>query len=230
MRGNGISYDTGYRNEFGVSTHEPWDPEVVARDLRVIRDDLHCTAVRVTGGDPDKLETAARLAADLGLEVWFSPFTGELTTADLLVLLADCAERAERLRLAGADVVLVTGAELSLFTVGFLPGSNGHERTEALLKTPREQLGPLLAQVPAKINDFLADAVRLGHLPGRRGAGRAQRVDRPVRERPPGPAGRRVRAGRAGAGRLPARVVGNLRNRGCGHGVRLHVRQLPPAR
>ncbi|MBB5960126.1 hypothetical protein FHS29_006749 [Saccharothrix tamanrassetensis] len=161
MRGKGINYDTGYINEFGVTTHEPWDPGTVARDLRVIRDELHCTAVRVTGGDPDRLETAARLAADLGLEVWFSPFTGELTTTELLAFLADCAERAEGLRLAGADVVLVTGAELSLFTVGFLPGRNGFERTAVLLDTPRERLGALLAQVPARINDFLADAVEV---------------------------------------------------------------------
>ena len=40
MRARGICYDTGFLNR-GVSTHEPFDPEVVARELRVIRDDLH---------------------------------------------------------------------------------------------------------------------------------------------------------------------------------------------
>ena len=61
MRGKGICYDTGFFNR-GVSTHEPFDPEVVARELRVIRDDLHCTAVRITGGDLDRLE---RLGVDV---------------------------------------------------------------------------------------------------------------------------------------------------------------------
>ena len=72
MRAKGITYDTGFLNQ-GTSTHERFAPDLVRRDLRVIRDDLHCTAVRVTGGDLDRLEIAAQYAADLGLEVWFSP-------------------------------------------------------------------------------------------------------------------------------------------------------------
>ncbi|MEV0676402.1 hypothetical protein AB0I60_07735 [Actinosynnema sp. NPDC050436] len=168
MRGKGIGYDTGFVNQFGVSTHERWDPQAVGRDLRRIRDDLRCTAVRVTGGDPDRLEVAARIAADLGLEVWFSPFTCELTTAELLALLADCARRAERLRQGGARVVLVTGAELSLFTKGFLPGDDGLERTAALLDGPRDRVAALLADVPWRINEFLAEAVAVvrGHFGG----------------------------------------------------------------
>ena len=110
MRAYGITYDTGFIND-GVSTREPFDPDVVRREMRIIRDDLHCTAVRVIGGDPDRLEIAARHAADAGLEVWFSPFTCGLTVDELLALLADCATRAERLRLAGADVVFLTGSE-----------------------------------------------------------------------------------------------------------------------
>ena len=94
----------------------------------VIRDDLHCTAVRVTGGDPDRLEIAAAHAADAGLEVWFCPFTNGLTQDALLALLADCAERAERLRRRGAEVVMLTGSELSLFTDGFFPGETLAER------------------------------------------------------------------------------------------------------
>ncbi len=161
MRGKGINYDTGFVNEFGVSTHEAWDPAVVASDLRVIRDELGCTAVRVTGGDPDRMETAARLAAELGLEVWFSPFTGELAESELLAFLADCADRAERLRLAGAEVVLVTGAELSLFMPGFLPGANGIERTNTLLGMSREQVGAFVAGIPGRLNTFLAEAVKV---------------------------------------------------------------------
>ncbi|CCH30057.1 hypothetical protein ABZ816_31690 [Actinosynnema sp. NPDC047251] len=161
MRAKGIGYDTGFINQSGVSTHEEWDPAEVARDLRRIRDDLRCTAVRLTGGDPDRLETAARIAAELGLEVWFSPFTNELTTDELLAVLADCADRAERVRRAGASVVLVTGAELSLFTKGFLPGEDGLQRTDALLHGPRDQVAALLADVPRRINEFLARAVRV---------------------------------------------------------------------
>lgn len=31
----------------------------VQRELRIIRDDLHCTAVRVIGGDPERIELPA---------------------------------------------------------------------------------------------------------------------------------------------------------------------------
>ncbi|MFF4778590.1 hypothetical protein ACFY05_37780 [Microtetraspora fusca] len=156
MRGRGISYDTGFINA-GVSTREHFDPDLVRREMRVIREDLHCTAVRVTGGDPDRLEIAARHAADAGLEVWYSPFTCGLTIDELLALLADCAERAERLRRGGAEVVFLTGSELSLFNVGFLPGDSLEERL-ALMTEP-DRLREALPALPARINDFLGKAV-----------------------------------------------------------------------
>src|SRR5437660_8701510 len=158
MRGKGITYDTGFISD-GESTHEPFDPEVVKREMRIIRDDLHCNAVRDTGGHPDRLEIAASHAADAGLEIWFSPFTNDLTTDKLLDLLADCAERAERLRKRGAEVVFVTGAELSLFNKGFLPGDTLNERLGLLTQPMR--LREWAAQVPAHMNAFLGKAETL---------------------------------------------------------------------
>jgi hypothetical protein len=156
MRANGINYDTGFINK-GVSSREPFDIAVVKRELQIIRDDLHCTAVRITGGDPERLAIAAEIAAELGLEVWFSPFTCDLTYEQMLDLLADCAMRAERLRKQGADVVLVVGAEISLLNKGFLPGETIGERIELL--ADRRRLGELVGQVRVRINDFLSKAV-----------------------------------------------------------------------
>ena len=48
MRVFGMNYDTGFVSG-GSTTHEPFDPETVRRDLRVIRDELFCDAVRITG-------------------------------------------------------------------------------------------------------------------------------------------------------------------------------------
>jgi hypothetical protein len=158
MRVHGINYDTGFLSA-GTSTHEPFDPDVVRREMRIIHDDLHCTAVRITGGNPDRLEIAATHAADAGLEVWLCPFTNGLTQDELLALLADCAVRAERLRRGGATVVLLTGSELSLFTPGFLPGGTLAEKL-ALLTDPA-RLRPLIAEVRARLNDFLRRAVDL---------------------------------------------------------------------
>jgi hypothetical protein len=163
MRGRGINYDTGFMSavmrDAGVSTHEPFDPEVVGRELRIIREDLHCTAVRITGGDLDRLKLAATLAAEAGLEVWLCPFTCDLTTDELLDFLAACAGHAEWLRRRGAEVVLLTGSELSLFTAGFLPGETLKERLALLADPPR--LREALPQVPARINDFLGKAVEV---------------------------------------------------------------------
>ena len=158
MRVKGINYDTGFFSA-GTNTHEPFDPEVVRREMHIIRDDLHCNAVRITGGDPDRLETAASHAADAGLEVWFCPFTNGLTQDALLALLADCAERAERLRRRGAEIVVLTGSEISLFTVGFLPGETLQDRL-ALVADPL-RVRPLIGEVRARINDFLRRAVQV---------------------------------------------------------------------
>src|SRR5262249_15341019 len=120
--------------------------------------DLHFTAVRVIGGDPERLERAATWAAELGLEVWFSPYPLELTTEELLALFADCATRAERLRLAGAEVVFVARAELSLMNGGFLPGATQEDRLNLLLDH-RGRLGELVGELSARVNEFLRDAV-----------------------------------------------------------------------
>lgn len=158
MRVKGISYDTGFLRD-GTFSRAQFDPKMVERELRIIRDDLHCNAVRVIGGDPERLELAATCAAELGLAVWFSPYPLELTKAEMLALFADCAERAERIRRRGAEVVLVTGAELSLMNKGFLPGDSLAERLELLLRPEGRQ--ERIREVGANINAVLAEAVAL---------------------------------------------------------------------
>ncbi|MBE1493463.1 hypothetical protein H4696_000563 [Amycolatopsis lexingtonensis] len=152
MRAKGIGYDTGF--ERGGRFNRPFDPDLVRRELAIIRDDLHCTAVRLIGTDLDRIDFAAREAAALGLEVWFSPFPWDRHPEEILALLADGAARAERLRAGGAEVVFVTGAELSLFNHGFVPGDGIEERVANLLAS-RE----LVAGLPAEVNEFLARAV-----------------------------------------------------------------------
>jgi hypothetical protein len=152
VRAKGIGYDTGLERDGRFN--RPFDPDLVRRELTIIRDDLHCTAVRLIGTDLDRIDHAAREAAALGLEVWFSPFPWDRTQEEILELLADGASRAERLRRAGAEIVFVTGAELSLFNHGFLPGEGIEERLSGLLAS-RE----LVAGLPDQVNGFLARAV-----------------------------------------------------------------------
>lgn len=154
----GITYDTGFPSR-GTTTREPFHPDVVQREMRIIHDELHCNAVRITGGDPNRLKIAATDAARAGLEVWISPFTNGLTQEQLLDLLADCAEHADGLRRNGAESVVLTGSELSLFTLGFLPGDTLEQRL-ALVADPL-RIRPIIGDVRARINDFLRRAVEV---------------------------------------------------------------------
>ena len=152
-----MTYDTGFIRK-GEISRTSFDPEVVRRELTIIRDDLHCNAVQVIGGDPGRLELAAGCAAGLGLEVWFSPYPLELSTTEILSLFADCAERAERVRQGGAEVVFVAGVELSIMNPGFMPGESVDERLGWLLSDP-DRRRERLAEVSDRLNGFLREAV-----------------------------------------------------------------------
>lgn len=157
MRGKGMTYDTGFVREGRVSREE-FDPDVVRRELTIIRNDLHCSVVQLIGGDPDRLELAARCAGELGLEVWFSPYPLELTPGEIVTLFADCAERAERIRRDGAEVVFVAGVELSIMNRGFISGESTSERLEHLLGDPAGRPARF-ADVSTRLNRFFRDAL-----------------------------------------------------------------------
>jgi hypothetical protein len=156
MRFKGINYDTGFISA-GTTTREPFDPEIVKREMEIIHHDLHCDAVRITGGYPERLEIAAVHAAEAGLQVWFCPFTNNLTSEEFIALLPDFAERAERVRTRGAEVVFLTGSELSLMTAGILPGDTLVDRAASLADPLR--LRPLIPGIRGRTNELLCKAV-----------------------------------------------------------------------
>ena len=158
MRIKGITYDTGFINS-GVSTREKFESNIVKREMHIIRNDLHCNAVRITGRDADRLEIAAQLAAGEGLKVWYSPFTCDLNPDELLSFLVDCAERAEWIRSKGTEVVFLTGSEISLFNKGFFAGETLNDRLH-LFKEPTK-LREQIPKVQNQMNEFLAKAVQL---------------------------------------------------------------------
>jgi hypothetical protein len=152
-----MTYDTGFVRDGRISV-ERFDPELVRRELTIIRDDLHCNAVQIVGGDPRRLERAARSAAELGLEIWFSPYPLDLTADEILALFLDCAERAERLRTAGAEVVFVAGVELSIMNRGFVDGDRIDERLGRLLADP-DGRAERIADVRSRLDHFLRTAI-----------------------------------------------------------------------
>lgn len=152
-----MAYDTGFRFH-GESSREHFDPEQVRRELTIIRDDLHCNAVHLVGADPERLEVAARAAAGLGLEIWFSPYPLELTAGEIHALFLDCAVLAERLRAAGAEVVFVAGVELSIMNRGFIEGDTLAERLGHLFGEPASR-PERIAEVRSRLGEFLGTAV-----------------------------------------------------------------------
>lgn len=167
MRARGINYDTGFLPGDSL-TRKTFTPEAVRHDMAVIAGELHCDAVRVSGRDPERLSTAARYAAAAGLEVWFAPFPVDLPAEQLLPFFVDCAQRAEALRKDGAEVVFVSGCEISAFCNGFIPGDSYRDRLQTMATADIAwwtSLGP----VQQRLDNFLAETVAAvrAHFGGR---------------------------------------------------------------
>ncbi|MDG4820552.1 hypothetical protein O7635_01625 [Asanoa sp. WMMD1127] len=136
MEIRGINYDTGQALD-DYHSRPAFDDDDVRRDMAAIAGDLHATAVRITGDDPDRILAAGRHATAAGLDVWFSPFPYDLGAEELLDHLSRAADRAEELRRAATtEVVLVLGGELTLFAKGFVAGQ-GLAGRAATMSDPR---------------------------------------------------------------------------------------------
>jgi hypothetical protein len=154
MRARGINYDTGFFP--GEMSRTTFDPAAVRHDMQVIADELHCDAVRISGGHPTRLSVAAGHAAAMGLEVWYSPFPVDLPPQEMLPLFTECADAAEALRRSGAEVVFVAGCEMSVFASGFIPGETFQARLHQMATADMDwwmSLGPVMR----RLNDFLAE-------------------------------------------------------------------------
>ena len=130
MNVRGVSYDVG--RVMGMNWRPVFDPRVVHRELEIIKNDLHCNAVRICGLDIDRLMTAAEDAFGLGLEVWLSPEMWDKSPDETLDYITKAAAAAEQLRRRWPErLVFVVGSELTLFMQGIVPGHNLVERHEA---------------------------------------------------------------------------------------------------
>lgn len=154
MNRKGVSYDTG--RVLGVVNFRPvFDRGVVRRELQIVRDDLHCTAVRICGRDLDRLLPAAEDALGLGLEVWLSPELWNKGPRETLAYVTKAATAAETLRERWPDrLVFVVGSELTLFMRGIVPGRNLTTR----MKNPSFWKDAKSGAHNAPLNAFLAGA------------------------------------------------------------------------
>jgi hypothetical protein len=128
MKLKGINYDVG-RVLMGHQMRPTYDAKVIHRELQIIKNDLHCNAVKVQGLDIDRLAAAAEDALRQGLEVWLAPEMFEESPERTFEYTVKCAKVAETLRLRWPEhVVLSIGTELMLFMNGIWPGNSLAER------------------------------------------------------------------------------------------------------
>jgi len=155
MKLKGINYDVGIQFNEQYLSRVTFDPQVTARDLAIIKNDLHCNAVRIAGTEIDRLTTAAELALKLGLEVWLSPHLHDKSPAETLQYTIDCAVAAEKLRQTYPNLVFILGCELTWFMNGIMKGDNFMER----LGNPLNMLKLKFVKNHRKpLNAFLAEA------------------------------------------------------------------------
>ena len=163
MHRKGINYDVGTLTvSKDTSSRETFDPLIVQREIDIIKNALHCTAIRISGQDITRLLLASEYALRQGLEVWFSPRWIDATEQEMLTYLAQCAQVAEQLRQQSPHVIFVVGCELTFFLQGLVDGNTALERMKTFMK-PWRLLKSTLVKGPfnTRLNAFLAQATAI---------------------------------------------------------------------
>jgi hypothetical protein len=128
----GINYDVGSYFRKGKLSRPDFIEGDIKKEIEIIRHDLHCDAVRISGYDIQRLTKASEFALEQGLQVWLSPACIDATMEEALIYLKDCAKAAEQLRLKYPDLILVIGCEYSLYLKGFLKGETLYDRLKRM--------------------------------------------------------------------------------------------------
>jgi hypothetical protein len=127
--------------------------------MKIIRNELHCNAVRIYGYHLKNLVECSRIAIEEGLMVWFSPRRINASVDEALEFIAECSTAAEELRKISQDFVYVIGNEFTLDIRGFIEGENIYQRI-SILSSPFFILKTLFGSgLNNKLNDFLKKAV-----------------------------------------------------------------------
>ncbi len=139
----------------GANWRPSFDPRIVHDELEIIKNDLHCNAIRICGLDIDRLIVATEDALTQGLEVWLSPEMWDRAPEETLEYIAKAANAAETLRCQWPDQLIFSlGSELTLFMKGIVEGNNLFER----MNKPSfwEDIGA--GKHNGRLNAFLAEA------------------------------------------------------------------------
>ncbi|MEU8332884.1 hypothetical protein [Micromonospora sp. NPDC048839] len=163
----GISYVAGHTSGAALR-----------RDMRAIRETLHCTTVMVIGTDTRTQMEAARSALDVGLDVYIRPYVADRPRREVLAHLTATATAAEELRVEyPGRVTLLVGSEFSLTSPGMVPGPRVFIRLQVLVRWRRF----FDRRITRKLNALLGAALPIAraafHGPVTYAAGFWEKVD-----------------------------------------------------
>ena len=158
----GINYDVGTYYRKGELSRPEFDEAVIKKELGIIRNELHCDAVKITGYDVSRLSKAAEFALQQGLQVWLTPSHIDATPEEASQHLLECAIAAENLRLIYGNIIFVTGFEYSIFLKGFMKGDTIYYRLGKMFSPIGLVLNllGLRGGVYRKLNAYLKDTTR----------------------------------------------------------------------
>jgi hypothetical protein len=157
----GINYDVGkFTRGKESSSRDLFNPHIVQREMEIIKNDLHCNAVRISGQDISRLTLAAEFAIQQGLEVWFSPALIDADEQETLIYFAECAKAAEKIRMQSPHIIFVAGCELTFFMKGLVEGDTAFDRMHTFMKPWRLLKSTILkGSFHKRLNAFLSKAV-----------------------------------------------------------------------
>ena len=158
----GINYDTGTRTLTGRVTREIFDLAIVSKEIAIIKNELNCNAIRISGFDLERIAKTAEIALREGLTVWFSPSLQYENPENVFRYIVQSAAAAEKLRMEFPKIIFVAGCELTLFASDFVKGATWQERIKTLFG-PLSMLKNIIG-IPRRhdslLNKFLTEAVR----------------------------------------------------------------------
>src|SRR5574338_734778 len=155
----GVNYDVGTGMLSADKAIYDLSALKMEEELHVIKNELHCNAVRIYGGDLEKLVECSEIAIKEGLMVWFSPRNINASLEDSLDYIMKCSAAAEDLRKISPGTVYVIGNEFSLDAKGFIKGEIVYERISNLSRPVSIIMNAFGLGFNKELNAFLEKAV-----------------------------------------------------------------------
>jgi len=103
----GVNYDVGVGLIFANNASIDLTTSKMIEEIGIIKNELHCNAVRIYGRDLKKLVECSNIAIKEGLMVWFSPRYINASFEETLEYIKQCSMAAEVLRKVSPDIVYV---------------------------------------------------------------------------------------------------------------------------